>query len=84
MLFGGMVIYVYIIMDGKNTGEMVCHLVHAHLKDNLRHLQTEWHEHEPVPATEGVKGGQVGAFLVEVYAREAILCFQFAEASSIN
>ena len=54
-------------MDGDNAGVTVHYLVHVHLEDVLGHLQTEWHVQEPVPATVGVKGVQVGGFLIKVY-----------------
>ena len=82
MLFRDTAVYAYIIMNGNNPGEMVCCLVHAHLKDILGHLQTEWHVEEVVPAMVGVEHGQLGRLLIEVYAPEAILCFQLAEAGS--
>ena len=82
MLFRGMTIDVCIIMNGNNARELVHYLVHAHLKDVLGHPQTEGHVQEPVCAMEGFQGGQVGGFLLEVYAPEAILSIQLAEASS--
>ena len=57
--FGGMALYTYIIKDGDNAQETVHYLVHVHLEDILGHLQAEWHVQKPVPATVGVKGGQV-------------------------
>ena len=48
-----------VIMLGRQS---VC-LVHAHLKDVLGHLQTEWHVQEAVPACKylvGIEQGLVG------------------------
>ena len=59
MLPRGTAIYTYIIMYGNKAGEMVCYLVHAHLKDILGHLQTEGHVQELVPAMVSVEGHQV-------------------------
>ena len=74
MLLRGTAIYAYIVMNGVNAPEMVCYLVHAHLKDTLGHLQAKWHVQEPVPAMVIVECGQVGGPLIEVYAPEAVLC----------
>ena len=63
-------------------GEMVCCLVHVHLKDIFLHLQTKLHVQEMVPVMMGIKHGQVGRFLIEVYAPEAILSIHLAEAGS--
>ena len=63
MLLRGMTIYTYIVMNGNNAGEMVCCLVHAHLKDVLGHLQIKWHAQEMVPAMMGSEHGQVGRFI---------------------
>ena len=52
MVPGGMVIDHY----AKN---MVCYLVHSHLKDILGHFQTKRHMQEPVSAMMGIKHGQV-------------------------
>ena len=61
---------------------MVHYLVHAHLKDVLRHHQAERHVQEPVPAMMYIKSGQMGRLLIEVDAPEAILCVQLTEACS--
>ena len=68
-----MAVYTYIIMNGNNTSEMVCFLVHAHLKDILGHLQTKWHVQEAVTAMMGIEHGQVGRFLIKVFSPEASL-----------
>ena len=39
---------------------------------------------EVVPATVGIAHGQIGRFLIEVYAPKAILCIHLAEAGSIT
>ena len=57
MLLRGMTVDAYIIINGDNTGEMVHCLVHAYLKDVLRHLQADGHVQEPVPATVSVECG---------------------------
>ena len=82
MLFRGMSINMYIIMDGDNAGETVHNLVHAYLKDILEHLQTEEHVQGSITAMVGVKGGQVGRFLTEVYVPEANLSIQPTKAGS--
>ena len=82
MLLGGMAIYAYIIMNGNNANGRVCYLVHAHLKDVLGHLQTEWHVQEVVPAMVGIECGQVGRLLIKVYAPEPIPFVQLTEAGS--
>ena len=54
MLLWGMAIDAYIIISSCITimlGEMVCCLVHMHLKDILGHPQAKWHIQEPVSAT---------------------------------
>ena len=38
MLLRGTTIDAYIVMYGDNAREMVCYLVHSHLKDILGHL----------------------------------------------
>ena len=55
-------------MDDNNAKETVLYLVHTHLKDMFRHLQTKVYAQEPVPAMVGVKGGQVEGLFIEVYA----------------
>ena len=82
MLLGGMTIYVYIVMYGDYAGEAVCFLVHTHLKDTLRHLQTEWHMQEMMPPMMGIEYGQVGRPFLKVNAPEAILSIQFTEAGT--
>ena len=72
----------YIIINGDNAGETVSYLVHVHLKDILGHLQAKRHAQEPMPATMCVKSGQVGRLLIEMYAPEAVLRIQLAEAFS--
>ena len=57
-------INAYVIMHGNYAGEMVCYLVHAHLKDVQGHLQAERHVQEPVPAAVSVKHGQVGGLFI--------------------
>ena len=69
----GMAVYTYIIMYGDYAREMVCCLVHAHLKDILGHLQTKWHVQEAIPAMMGIEHGQVGRFLIKVFSPEAFL-----------
>ena len=56
MFLRSVAIDAYIIMNGGNAGEMVCYLVHVHLKDILGHLQAKRHAQEPVPAMMCVKG----------------------------
>ena len=73
MLLEGTAIYAYIIMYGNYAGKTMCCLVHLHLEDVLGHLQTEWHVQETVTATMGILLGQVGRFLIKVYAQEASL-----------
>ena len=82
MLLGSVAIYAYIVMNGNNAMETVCCQVHVHLKDILGHLQTEWHAQEAVPAMMGIECGQVGRFLITMYAPEAILSAQLTEAGS--
>ena len=82
MLLGDMAMYAYVIMYGNNTGEMVCCLVHAHLKDILGHLHTEWYVLEMVPAMMDIECGQIGRFLIDVHAPEAILSIQLPQAGS--
>ena len=55
MLLWDIAVYAHIIMYGNNAGEIVCYLVHVHLKDLLGHLQTERHVQEPVPAMVGAE-----------------------------
>ena len=57
---------------------------HSHLKDVLGHLQTKWHAQEPVPATVGIKHGQVGRSIIKLYAPEAVFSIQLAEAGSTS
>ena len=78
----GMAVYTYIIMYGDYAREMVCCLVHAHLKDILGHLQTKWHVQETVPAMMSIKHSQLGRFLIEVYAPEAVFHVQLVEVGS--
>ena len=80
ILLRGMAVYAYIIMNSNNVGEAVCCHGHLHLKYILGHLQTEWHAQEAVPAIMGIEHGQVGKFLIMVYAAEAVLSIQLAEA----
>ena len=82
MLLGGTAIYAYIIMYDDYAREIVCCLVHVHLKDIQGHLQTEWHAQEMVPAMMGIKHGQVGRFLIEVYAPEAVFSIQLSVVGS--
>ena len=60
-------------MDGDNAREMVHYLVHTYLNDVLGHLQTKEHVQKSVPAMVSVECGQVGGFLIEVYAPEPSL-----------
>ena len=39
MFLRGVAIDGYIIVNGDNAGEIVCYLVHVHLKDILGHLK---------------------------------------------
>ena len=82
MFFRHMTVNAYIIIYGNNARKTVHTLVHAHLKDILGCLQTEEHVQEPLPAIVGVKGGQVGGFLIMVYGPENIPSIHFTEASS--
>ena len=82
MLLSGMAIYASIIMNGNNARQTVCCLVHPYLKDIMGHLQTEKHAQEVVPAMMGIECGQVGRFLIELYAPEAVLSIQLNEAGS--
>ena len=59
MLLRSVAVDAYLIMYGNNAREMVCCLVHVHLKDVLRHLQAEKHVQEPTPAMLHIEGGQV-------------------------
>ena len=59
MLLGGMAVYTYIIMNGNYAWDMVCCLVHSHLKDILGHFQSEWHMQKPVSAMICVESGQI-------------------------
>ena len=49
-------IETYIIMDCDAARELVCHLLHVHLKDILQHHKTEWLAQEPVFSTMGIEG----------------------------
>ena len=80
MLFRG--ISVDIIFNGDDASKMVCNLVHVHLEDVLGHLQAERHAQDCVPVMVGDKCGEVGRFLIEVDAPEAILSIQLTEVSS--
>ena len=82
MLLGGMVTDAYIVMYCDYASEMVCCLVHTHLKDVFGHLQTKWHMQELVPAMIVIKGGQVRRLLIEVNTPEATLSIQLTEAGS--
>ena len=59
MLFWGIAIDTYIIVYHNYAREMVCCLVHLHLKDVLGHLQDKWYMLESVSAMMGIKGGQI-------------------------
>ena len=59
MLLGVMTIYAYIIMNDNYAQQMVCCLVHLHLKDVLGHLQSEWHMQETIPTMMHIKLGEV-------------------------
>ena len=48
-------------------------MVHAHLKDILEHLKTEWHMQEPVSTMIGIKHSQEQRLLIKVDAPEAVL-----------
>ena len=57
MFLRGAAVNVYIIVNGNNAREAVSYLVHAHLKDILRHFQAKRHAQEPVPAMVCFKSG---------------------------
>ena len=59
MVLGGTAIDAYIIMYHDYAGEMLCCLVHLHLKDVLGHFQPERHMQEPVSAMMGIECGQI-------------------------
>ena len=84
MLFWGMAIDAYIVKYCNNAGEMVCCLVHTHLKDIQGHLQTKWNMQEPVSAMMGIKHCQIQTFFIKVNTPEAILSIQLTEAGSIT
>ena len=63
MLLRGITIDAYIIMYDEYAREIVCCLVHSHLKDVLGHLQTEWHMQKPVSAMMHPESGQIQRFL---------------------
>ena len=64
MVLRGTALGTYIIMYHDNAREMVCRLIHSHLKDLLGHFQTERHMQELVSATMGVEHGQIQRFLI--------------------
>ena len=82
MLLGGTAVNTYIIVYHGYAREMVCCLVHLHLKDILGHLQTKWHMQELVPTMMGIKCGQVQRLLIEVNAPEAVLSIWLTEAGN--
>ena len=57
MVLRGTAVDAYIIMNGNYAWEMVCCLVHSHLKGILGNFQSEWHMQEPVTTTMHVEGG---------------------------
>ena len=59
MVLRGTAVDAYIIMYWDNARDMVCFLVHSHLKDVLGHLQTRGHKQEPISAMMGIESGQI-------------------------
>ena len=49
----------YIFMYHDYAREMVCCLVHSHLKDVLGHFHLKRHMQEPVYAMKGIECGQI-------------------------
>ena len=59
MVLGDMVVDVSIFVSSNYARELVCGLVHSHLKNVLGHLQTERHRQEPVSVMMGIECGQI-------------------------